>query len=147
MQKTLDFCAQANSLRGPLNCEANNKPSELFYQEIISEVQELKEELIELQQLKEEILKLREETSRNRQMILSMGRRRESCGDEIKMRVNAMTQLINDYGGAMTTSSIKKIMGLSKDEFYRALRLAREHNLLEVATNPKDRRGFILRVK
>jgi DNA-binding transcriptional regulator LsrR (DeoR family) len=58
-----------------------------------------------------------------------------------------MTQLINDYGGAMTTSSIKKIMGLSKDEFYRALRLAREHNLLEVATNPKDRRGFILRVK
>jgi trehalose-6-phosphate synthase len=147
MQKNLDFSAHANLLRGPLNRETDSKSSELIYQEIISEVQELKEELIELQQLKEEILKLREETSRNRQMILSMGRRRESCGDEIKMRVAAMTQLINDYGGAMTTSSIKRIMGLSKDEFYRALRLAREHNLLEVDTNPKDRRGFILRVK
>jgi len=147
MQKNLDVSAHANLLRGPLNRETDSKSSELIYQEIISEVQELKEELIELQQLKEEILKLREETSRNRQMILSMGRRRDSCGDEIKMRVAAMTQLINDYGGAMTTSSIKRIMGLSKDEFYRALRLAREHNLLEVDTNPKDRRGFILRVK
>jgi len=147
MQKNLDVSAHANLLRGPLNRETDSKSSELIYQEIISEVQELKEELIELQQLKEEILKLREETSRNRQMIFSMGRRRDSCGDEIKMRVAAMTQLINDYGGAMTTSSIKRIMGLSKDEFYRALRLAREHNLLEVDTNPKDRRGFILRVK
>lgn len=148
MQKNEDVIGTtANSLSGLLNCEANNKPSDLLYQELMSEVQELKEEIIELQKLKEEILRLREETSRNRQMILSSGRRRESCGEEVKMRVKSMIQLINDYGGAMTTASIKKIMGLSKDEFYRALRLAKECNLLEIDTNPKDRRSYVLRIK
>lgn len=107
----------------------------------------LEEILMEMHALKEEVLKLREETSRNRQMILALEKRNESYGYEIRSRISAMLRLIEDYGGAMTSTSVKSLMGLSKDEFYRTLKCGRDENLIEIQPNPKDRRGYIIRIK
>lgn len=107
----------------------------------------LEEILLEMHALKEEVLKLREETSRNRQMILAMEKHQESYGFEIRKRIASMLNLIEDYGGAMTSASVKNLMGLSKDEFYRTLKCGRDENLIEIQLNPKDRRGYIIRVK
>lgn len=127
--------------------EASTKAKSAFLYEIVVDVQELKVEILELQKLKEEVLRLREETSRNRQMILSIKKRKDSYGDIIRERTNSMLQLIHDYGGSMTSSSTKSIMGLSKDEFYRTLRHARNNNLIEVLPNPRDRRSYLLKIK
>jgi hypothetical protein len=107
----------------------------------------LEEILLEIHALKEEVLKLREETSRNRQMILALEKRNESYGFEIRKRIASMLSLIEDYGGAMTSASVKSLMGLSKDEFYRTLKCGRDENLIEIQPNPKDRRGYIIRIK
>lgn len=107
----------------------------------------LEEILLEMHALKEEVLKLREETSRNRQMILALEKRNESYGYEIRSRIASMLRLIGDYGGAMTSASVKSLMGLSKDEFYRTLKCGRDENLIEIQPNPKDRRGYIIRIK
>jgi DNA-binding MarR family transcriptional regulator len=107
----------------------------------------LEEILLEMHALKEEVLKLREETSRNRQMILAIEKHQESYGFEIRKRIASMLNLIEDYGGAMTSASVKSLMGLSKDEFYRTLKCGRDENLIEIQPNPKDRRGYIIRVK
>jgi hypothetical protein len=47
----------------------------------------------------------------------------------------------------MTSASVKSLMGLSKDEFYRTLKCGRDENLFEIQPNPKDRRGYIIRIK
>lgn len=107
----------------------------------------LEEILLEVHALKEEVLKLREETSRSRQMILALEKRNESYGYEIRSRIASMLRLIGDYGGAMTSASVKSLMGLSKDEFYRTLKCGRDENLIEIQPNPKDRRGYIIRIK
>jgi len=107
----------------------------------------LEEILLEMHALKEEVLKLREETSRNRQMILALEKRSESYGEEIRNRIASMLRLIEDYGGAMTSTSVKSLMGLSKDEFYRTLKCGRDENLIEIQPNPKDRRGYIISIK
>ncbi len=121
--------------------------NDLLLRYLLCEVDKLENELLELRDLKEEVQKVREETSRNRQAIHILNDRRESYGDEIKNRVGSMIQLIEDYGGAMASTSIKSMMGLSKDEFYRALRFARKSNCIEVLTNPKDRRSHILKLR
>jgi Mg2+ and Co2+ transporter CorA len=54
----------------------------------------LEEILLEVHALKEEVLKLREETSRNRQMILALEKRNESYGYEIRSRIASMLRLI-----------------------------------------------------
>jgi hypothetical protein len=107
----------------------------------------LEEILLEMNALKGEVLKLREETSRNRQMILALEKRNESYGCEIRNRIASMRRLIESYGGAMTSASVKSFMGLSKDEFYRTLKCGRDENLIEIQQNPKDRRGYIIRIK
>ncbi len=53
----------------------------------------LEEILLEMHALKEEVLKLREETSRNRQMILALEKRNESYGEEIRNRIASMLRL------------------------------------------------------
>ena len=45
-------------------------------------------------------------------------------------RVDSMLLLISDYGGSLTSSSIKAYMGLSKDEFYRTLKYAKDEGLM-----------------
>lgn len=107
----------------------------------------LEEILLEMHALKEEVLKLREETSRNRQMILALEKRNESYGDEIRKRIASMLRLIEDYGGAMTSASVRSLMGLSKDEFYRTLKCGKDDNLIQIKPNPKDRRGYIISIK
>ena len=120
---------------------------DLILRYLLCEINKLKDEIIELQDLREDVRRIREETSRNRQAILILKDRKDSCGNEIKNRVASMIKLIEDYGGAMASPSIKGMMGLSKDEFYRTLRFARKSNCIEVLTNPKDRRSHILKLR
>ncbi len=121
--------------------------NDLLLRYLLCEINELKNEINELRDLKGDVQKLSEETSRNRQAIHILKDRRESYGDEIKNRVESMIKLIEDYGGAMASPSIKGMMGLSKDEFYRTLRFARKSNCIEVLANPKDRRSHILKLR
>jgi hypothetical protein len=121
--------------------------NDILLRYLLCEINDIKDEILELQDLREEVQKLKEETSRNRQAIHNLKDRRESYGNEIKIRVESMIKLIEDYGGAMASPSIKGIMGLSKDEFYRTLRFARKNNCIEVLTNPKDRRSHILKLR
>ena len=120
---------------------------DLLLRYLLCEINKLRDEIIELRGLREDVQKLREESSRNRQAIRILKDRRESYGDEIKHRVESMIKLIEDYGGAMESPSIKGMLGLSKDEFYRALCFARKSNCIEVFTNPKDRRSHILKLR
>ena len=103
--------------------------------------QELHEEIDELRFV---VLLLREEIIKNRQRIIALESKKKSHGKEVKKRVDSMLLLICDYGGSLTSSSIKKYMGLSKDELYRTLKCAKDDGLIEVLPDPRDRRGYIL---
>jgi len=103
--------------------------------------QELNEEINELRFV---VLLLRDEIIKNRQRIIALESKKKRHGKEVKKRVDSMLLLICDYGGSLTSSSIKKYMGLSKDELYRTLKCAKEDGLIEVLPDPRDRRGYIL---
>lgn len=105
--------------------------------------QELREEVKELRL---EIHFLREELIKDRQRIIVLESKKKSHGREVKKRVDSMILLINDYGGSLTTSSIKAYMGLSKDELYRTLKCAKDEGLIEILPDPRDRRGHILNI-
>jgi DNA-binding MarR family transcriptional regulator len=105
--------------------------------------QELSEEISEL---RFELLLLRKEIIKNKQRIIVLERKKKSHGKEIKKRVDSMLLLINDYGGSLTSSSIKTYMGLSKDELYRTLKCAKDEGLIEVLPDPRDRRGYVLNI-
>ncbi|VVB62555.1 Uncharacterised protein [uncultured archaeon] len=109
----------------------------IFVQEILSDFLELKREVITLKR----------EVSKNKLMIAQLEKKRDSYGKEVANRVSSMLALINDYGGIMTSKDTKKFMGLSKDEFYRTLRCAKNDNLIELSPNHKDRRSYIIKLK
>ena len=89
---------------------------------------------------------LREEVNKNKQRIVSLEDKKKRYGNEVKKRVDSMLLLISDYGGSLTSSSIKAYMGLSKDEFYRTSKYAKEEGLIEVLPDPNDRSGYILNI-
>jgi DNA-binding MarR family transcriptional regulator len=105
--------------------------------------QELRDEISELRL---EVLLLREEVIKNKQCIVALDRKKKSHGKEIKGRVDSMLLLISDYGGSLTSSSVKAYMGLSKDELYRTLKCAKDKGLIEVLPDPHDRRGYVLNI-
>ena len=105
--------------------------------------QELRDEV---RDLRLEIHFLREELIKNRQRIIVLESKKKSHGKEVKKRVDSMILLISDYGGSLTTSSIKTYMGLSKDELYRTLKCAKDEGLIEILPDPRDRRGYILNI-
>lgn len=105
--------------------------------------QELREEVRELRL---EIHFLREEIINNRKRIIVLESKKKSHGKEVKKRVDSMILLISDYGGSLTSSSIKTYMGLSKDELYRTLKCAKDEGLIEVLPDPRDRRRYILNI-
>jgi hypothetical protein len=105
--------------------------------------QELRDEI---QELRLEVLLLREEVIKNKQRIVASEGKKKSHGKEVKKRVDSMLLLISDYGGSLTSSSIKAYMGLSKDELYRTLKCAKDEGLIEVLPDPRDRRGYILNI-
>jgi len=107
-------------------------------------LQELRDEISEL---KFDILLLREEILKNKQRLIFLENRKNNYGKDVKKRVNSMILLIKDYGGSLTSSSIKKYMGLSKDELYRTLKCAKEEGLVEFLPDPRDRRGYIITIK
>jgi DNA-binding MarR family transcriptional regulator len=105
--------------------------------------QELREEV---RHLSFEVRFLREELLKDKQRIIALESKKKSHGKEVKKRVDSMILLINDYGGSLTTSSVKAYMGLSKDELYRTLKCAKDEGLIEVLPDPRDRRGHILNI-
>jgi DNA-binding MarR family transcriptional regulator len=107
-------------------------------------IQELREEI---RDMKDELFFLRDELIKNRERIRALENKKKSPGKEVKKRVASMILLIRDYGGSMTSSSIKTYMGLSKDEFYRSIKCAKDEGLIEVLPDPNDRRGYILRIR
>lgn len=106
-------------------------------------VQEILSSFLEL---KREVITLKREVSKNKLMIDQIEKKRDSYGKEVTNRVSSMLSLINDYGGIMTSKDTKKLMGLSKDEFYRTLQCAKNDNLIELLPNRKDRRSYIIKV-
>jgi len=122
---------------GLSNFEGKNSSQEgTIVQEILSSFLELKREVITLKR----------EVSKNKLMIAQIEKKRDSYGKEVANRVSSMLSLINDYGGIMTSKDTKKLMGLSKDEFYRTLQCAKNDNLIELLPNRKDRRSYIIKV-
>jgi hypothetical protein len=115
----------------------NSFKNGIFIQEILSNFLELKREVIKLQR----------EVSKNKLTIAQLEKKRDSYGKEVAKRVCSMLALINDYGGTMNSTDTKKIMGLSKDEFYRTLRCAKHDNLIELLPNRNDRRSYIIKLK
>jgi DNA anti-recombination protein RmuC len=103
--------------------------------------------LSKFHELKREVIKLQEEVSKSKQRITQMEKKEKSYGKEVSERVYSMLALINDYGGTMTSTSTKELMGLSKDEFYRTLRCAKDENQIELLPNPKDQRSYIIKIK
>lgn len=101
----------------------------------------------EISELKFEILLLSDEVIKNKQRIIALENEKRIYGKDVKKRVNSMLLLIKDYGGSLKSSSIKKYMGLSKDELYRTLKCAKEGRLVEVLPDPQDRRGYIINIK
>lgn len=101
----------------------------------------------EISELKFEILLLRDEIIKNKERITALENEKKSYGKDVKKRVNSMLLLIKDYGGSLQSSSIKKYMGLSKDELYRTLKCAKEERSVEVLPDPHDRRGYIITIK
>lgn len=118
--------------------EGNN----LFQEGVI--LQEILSTFLELQS---EVITLKKEVSKNKLLIAQLEKKRDSYGKEVAKRVSSMLSLINDYGGTMISTDIKEIMGLSKDEFYRTLRCAKNENLIEFLPNCKDRRSYIIKLK
>lgn len=98
-------------------------------------------------ELKAELARLREDVSRNKKRISQLEKRKKSYGKQIIKRAEYMVQLIEDYGGMMTSSDVRKRMAFSKDEFYRTIKCAKEHNVIELLPNPDDRRGYIIKNK
>ena len=90
---------------------------------------------------------LKEEVLKNRQRIISLESKKNRQGKEVRRRVDSMLLLLIDYGGSLTSSSVKAYMGLSKDELYRTVKCAREEGLVEALPDPHDRRGYILNIK
>ena len=107
-----------------------------IFQELRDEVRDLR---LEIHFLKEELIK-------DRQRIIVLESKKKSHGKEVKKRVDSMILLISDYGGSLTSSSIKTYMGLSKDELYRTLKCAKDEGLIEILPDPRDRRGYILNI-
>ena len=105
--------------------------------------QELRDQISELRL---EVLLLREEVIKNKQCIIALESKKKKHGEEVKRRVDSMLLLIRDYGGSLTSSSIKAYMGLSKDELYRTLKCAKDEGLIEVLPDPNDRRGYVLNI-
>lgn len=114
-----------------------------FFQEGVF-VQDILSKFLEL---KREVINLKREVSENRLLIDQLEKKRSSYGREVVKRVSSMLSLINDYGGIMTSKDTRKIMGLSKDEFYRTLQCARDENLIEILPNCKDRRSYMIKLK
>lgn len=106
-------------------------------------LQELNDDISEL---RFEISRLQKEVVRQKQRIDFLEKRKKKYGKDIIDRVNSMLMLIEDYGGSLKSSSIKKYMGLSKDELYRTIKCARESGLIEVQTDSSDRRGSVVRI-
>jgi hypothetical protein len=117
--------------------DKNSFQEGILIQEILSNFLELKRDVIRLQK----------EVSKNKLMIAQLEKKRDSYGKEVAKRVCSMLALINDYGGTMNSTDTKKIMGLSKDEFYRTLQCAKNDNLIELLPNHKDRRSYIIKLK
>jgi len=126
---------------GSDNCEnIHSYSSDLLKGAIFQELRD------EIQELRLEVLLLREEVIKNKQRIVASEGKKKSHGKEVKKRVDSMLLLISDYGGSLTSSSIKAYMGLSKDELYRTLKCAKDEGLIEVLPDPHDRRGYILNI-
>lgn len=106
-------------------------------------LQELNDDISEL---RFEISRLQKEVVRQKQRIDFLEKRKNKYGKDIIDRVNSMLMLIEDYGGSLKSSSIKKYMGLSKDELYRTIKCARESGLIEVQTDSSDRRGSVVSI-
>ena len=105
--------------------------------------QELRDQISELRL---EVLLLRKEVIKNKRCIIAIESKKKKHGKEVKRRVDSMLLLIRDYGGSLTSSSIKAYMGLSKDELYRTLKCAKDEGLIEVLPDPNDRRGYVLNI-
>ena len=103
--------------------------------------------LSDLHELKSEVTKLQKEVSKCNQRIAQLENKKRSCGKEVYKRVYSMLTLINDYGGTMNSTTIKRLMGLSKDEFYRTLRCAKDENQIELMPNAKDQRSYIIKIR
>lgn len=107
----------------------------------------IKELLSDLYELKREVIMLRKDIFNSERRIAQIEKRKKSYGKEVDKRVYSMLTLINDYGGSMISKTTKELMGLSKDEFYRTLRCAKEENQIELLPNPKDQRSYIIKIK
>ena len=107
--------------------------------------------LSEILELRAEIKRLKEDVFSNlhqdRQRIMKLENRNKSFGKAVNDRVTYMLELINDYGGSMTSAMIKKQLALTKDELYRTVKCAKERGLIEISPNPKDRREYIVKPK
>jgi hypothetical protein len=107
----------------------------------------IKELLSDLYELKREVIMLRKDVFNSERRIAQIEKRKKEYGKEVDKRVYSMLTLINDYGGSMISKTTKELMGLSKDEFYRTLRCAKEENQIELLPNPKDQRSYIINIK
>jgi hypothetical protein len=107
----------------------------------------IKELLSDLYELKREVIMLRKDVFNSERRIDQIEKRKKEYGKEVDKRVYSMLTLINDYGGSMISKTTKELMGLSKDEFYRTLRCAKEENQIELLPNPKDQRSYIIKIK
>jgi SMC interacting uncharacterized protein involved in chromosome segregation len=103
--------------------------------------------LSDLHELNSEVIKLQREVSKCNQRVAQLENRKKPYGKEVYTRVYSMLTLINDYGGSMTSTTVKRLMGLSKDEFYRTLRCAKDENQIELTPNAKDQRSYIIKTK
>ncbi len=107
--------------------------------------------LTDILELRAELNKLREDVfsnlHRDRQRIMALEKRNKSFGKAVQDRVADMIDLINNYGGSMTSAMIKTQLALTKDELYRTVKCAKECDLIEISPNPKDRREYIVRSK
>ena len=65
----------------------------------------------------------------------------------MREHVESMLLLLSDHGGSLKSTSIKLYLGLSKDELYRALKCAREQDLIDVQPDSQDRGGYIISIK
>jgi DNA-binding MarR family transcriptional regulator len=119
---------EKHSLAGALNGA--------ILQELSNEIGELR---FEMGQLQKEIIK-------HKQRIDGLEKRKKIYGKDVMGRVNSMLILIEDYGGSLKSSSIKKYMGLSKDELYRTIKCAKESGLIEVKPDSSDRRGSVVNI-
>jgi SMC interacting uncharacterized protein involved in chromosome segregation len=103
--------------------------------------------LSDLHELNSEVIKLQREVSKCNQRVAQLENKKRPYGKEVYTRVYSLLTLINDYGGSMTSTTVKRLMGLSKDEFYRTLRCAKDENQIDLTPNAKDRRSYIIKTK